>query len=342
MLKKITTLIVSLSFPCLLLAQQPLSGADSARMIIDSVLNYARHKSIYRGKVNWTMLTDSVKKHSANARSVKEVMPSVGLVYQLLGDFHGFAIHDGKYYKWWTTKAKLDTVVYRNLRAKMKQKPSVESRMLQNSYGYLLIPGNNPTHPGESDLLAQQIQDSLTKLHPEKLKGLIIDLRANPGGNMYPMILGVGNLLGNGQFGSFIDPVTKQQEAWGIKGKAIYGGLDTVCHLKTLGKASTKLKVALLIGPMTASSGEATAITFKGRKNAILIGEKTAGYTTANDSFRIFDINVIMATSTEADRNGTPYYENVLPDIEAIAGDDFNHPANDAKINAALKWLKGK
>lgn len=343
MLKRISLLIIIVTLPGLLFAQQqPLSGADSARLVIDSTLAYARQHSLYRGKVNWTTLTDSVKKHSTPARSIQEAMPSVALLYQLLGDFHGFAAYRGKYYKWRTVKNKLDTALYHNLLTKVKQQLVVESRLLQKHYGYLLIPANNPTHPGESDRLAQQIQDSLARLQPEKLKGLIIDLRANPGGSMYPMILGVANVLGNGQFGSFIDPVTGNKESWGITGKAIYGGTDTVCRLTRLGKSSPQLKVAILIGPQTASSGEATAITFKGRPNTLFIGEKTAGYTTANDSFQLFGVQVIMATSAEADRSGVPYYQNVQPDREVIAGDNFTNLSQDAKIAAALQWLKGK
>ncbi|QJD95697.1 hypothetical protein HH214_07340 [Mucilaginibacter robiniae] len=339
MKKKLSVLIAVASFPLILFAQKPLSGADSARKVIDTIINYARAKSIYRNHVNWTALTDSINKHSAHVQSVQQVMPSVSLIYELLGDYHGFVSYNRKIYKWRPKKAVVDTVKYKSLLAKMKQKPAVEARMLEEGYGYLLIPTNNPTQYGEDDRLAQQIQDSLTTLHPEKLKGLVIDLRTNPGGDMYPMILGVGNLLGNGKLGSFVDPVSHKQEVWGIKGKAIYTGTDTVCRLNKLGTAATKLKVVVLIGPNTASSAEATVISFMGRKNTWFVGEKTGGYTTANQSFRVWDLNVFMATGVEADRNGKVYLDYVLPNQFIIAGDDFNNLNKDAKVIAALAWL---
>ncbi len=340
MKKYIPALFLFVLFPFSIFAQQKLSGADSARKVIDAMLDYAQKNSIYRNKVDWKMLTDSVRKQSAKATSVKEAMPSVALFYQLLGDFHGFVSYQKKTYKWRTKKITLDTIKYKSLLAKMKQPSKVESRRLENGYGYLLIPENNPTHYGETDRLAQEIQDSLSKLHPEKLKGLIIDLRTNPGGNMYPMILGVANLLGKGLLGSFIDPVTKKKEAWEIKGKAIYVGKDKVCRLKTLAAPALKLKVAVLIGPYTASSGEVTAISFKGRNNTRFFGEKTAGYTTANQSFHVCDLDVFMATGAEADRNNVVYYDLVLPDQEIIAGDNFENLNQDTKIISALKWLK--
>ena len=304
------------------------------------MLNYAKQKSIYRNKVDWKTLKDSVRKHSAKATSVKEAMQSVPLFYQLLGDFHGFVSYQKKTYKWHTKKILLDTVKYKSLLAKIKQPSKVESRMLENGYGYLLIPENNPTNYGETDRLAQEIQNSLTTLHPENLKGLIIDLRSNSGGNMYPMILGVGNLLGKGLLGSFIDPVTKEKVPWEIKDKAIYVGKDKVCQLKTMAAPVLELKVTVLLGPYTASSGEVTAISFKGRNNTRFFGEKTAGYTTANQSFQMYDLNIFMATGAEADRNNVVYYDLVLPDQEVIAGDNFEDLTKDAKVIAALDWLR--
>lgn len=339
MKKYFLIILFALAHPAISSAQQAISGADSARMVIDSVLSYARHHSIYRDKVDWAKLTAAVKERSAQAKSVQEAMPIVSLIYELLGDFHGFAVYNRKYYRWKAPRTPIDTAQFSSLRAKVKQKHKIETRLLKKGYGYLLIPDNNPTHPHETDTLSQQIQDSLAKLQPEKLKGLIIDLRTNGGGNMYPMILGVANLLGNGQFGSFIDPVTKQKDTWGIKGRATYTGTDTVCRLQSLGKPVTKLKVAVLIGPYTASSGEATAITFMGRKNTRLFGNKTAAYTTANESFQVFNISVIMAVAVEADRNGKTYYGTLNPDEEVTAADNFNDLKKDGKIAAAMQWL---
>ena len=39
------------------------------------------------------------------------------------------------------------------------------------------------------------------------LVGWIVDLRGNTGGNMWPMVAGVGPVLGNGVAGFFVPPV---------------------------------------------------------------------------------------------------------------------------------------
>ncbi|MES2063276.1 MAG: S41 family peptidase [Bacteroidota bacterium] len=332
-----------LLFPFLSFAQQPLTGADSAHKLIDTALSYAKKNSIYRGNIDWNKLTDSVRKRSRDAKSVIEAMPAVSLMYEMLGDFHGMALYNGKTHKWNTTHVKVDRELYKELLAKFKKnKQTIETRMLENGYGYILVPGNNPTKPGEMQLIAAQIQDSLAKLNPAKLKGVVIDLRLNLGGNMWPMIIGVGNLVSKGKLGYFIYPDASKNESWLVKDTSIYSDTTKACSVKALGKVNPKIKIAVLTSPYTASSGEAMAITFKGQKNACIIGDTTAGYTTANESFSIYGVEFIMAQAAEADRNGKIYYKNVPPDKEVIAGDNFDDFSKDQKIIAALAWMKGK
>ncbi|MET3980609.1 carboxyl-terminal processing protease [Mucilaginibacter sp. UYP25] len=299
---KLKLLACLLALPFLSVAQQPLTGADSARKLIDTALSYAKKNSIYRGNTDWNKLNDSVRAKSMGAKSIIEAMPAV--------------------FK--------------------KGTPHVETAMLANGYGYILIPGNNPTKQGETQIIAAQIQDSLSKLNPAKLKGIIIDLRLNTGGNMWPMILGVGNLVSKGKLGTFIYPDASKNESWLVKDTSIYSDTIKVCSIKAICKVNPKIKIAVLTSPYTASSGEATAITFKGQKNACIIGDTTAGYTTANESFSMYGVEFIMAQAAEADRNGKIYYKNVPPDKEVIAGDNFTDLSKDAKIIAALSWMKGK
>lgn len=334
------SLLMLFLFPAISWAQTPVTGADSARVVIDSMLNFAKSKSLYRNRVDWQLVTDSVHHQLQGTHSIKEAMPAAQLLYRLLGDYHGFVIYRKKYYKWWTKNTAPDTIVHRNLIRKMKSKSQVETQVLNGRYGYILVPANNPTHRGDNDRLSQELSDSLTNLHPASLKGLIIDLRTNGGGDMYPMILGLSGVLGEGKLGAFADPVTGLTEEWGISGNFAYDGKDTVCRLNVAVKKFPKLKVVVLLSPNTASSGEATAISFRGRKNTRFIGEDSAGFTTANQSFSLFGLNIFMASSVESDRNGKAYLDRVSPDQEVKGLDNFDELQKDGKVIAALKWLR--
>ena len=314
---------------------------DSAHLLLDTVLSFTKHNSLYRNKVDWKKVEDSVKLTAANAVTVKDVIPSVKLLYKLLGDHHGFITYGNKSYGWRGNDKPIDSAIHQVLLKKIKTEYTLMPQMLKKGYGYLLVPDNNPTHPGDVNKIARQIQDSLIKLEPQKLKGLIIDLRLNPGGDMWAMIGGLITLFEPGKLGAFVFPVTNTEEVWGVKNNMVYDGRDTAYIQKQLAKSLYNLKVVVLIGPYTRSSGEATAISFKGRKNTWFIGENSGGYTTSNNSFQFTnEIGFFLATSVEADRNGHVYLDNVQPDQEIIGGDDFDDLKKDEKVIAGLKWLK--
>lgn len=334
------TLIIFLK-PCS--AQTTITPADSARRLLDTVISFAKNKSLFRKKVDWQKVEDSVRSSAVHAVTIKEVLPSIQLLYKLLGDHHGFITYGGKYYGWRGNDQPIDPKTHAALLKKYKDGYGLTARMLGNSYGYLLIPDNNPTHHGDVDKIAQQIQDTLKKLEPQHLKGLIIDLRLNPGGDMYAMLGGLSSLFKPGRLGSFAFTATGQTEEWGIKNNKVYGGTDTVCHIKQTINPLYNLNVVVLIGPYTCSSGEATAISFKGRINTHFIGENTGGYTTSNESLQFTDqIGFFLATAVEADRNGKLYLDKVQPDEQVIGGDNFDDLKKDKKIRAALKWLQWK
>ncbi|RFZ84362.1 hypothetical protein DYU05_01675 [Mucilaginibacter terrenus] len=343
MIKPAFLLFLCILSSMVLHAQTALTGADSARMVIDSTLHYARQNALAGNKVNWAAITDSVKSRGENAKNIEEAMPALQVLFKMLGDFHGGAYYKGKNYKWVANRPHVDYKLYTDILTRIRSgSVQISSKIVENGYGYLVIPANNPTKPGESDSIARQIQLSLTNLKPAKLNGLIIDLRTNTGGDMYPMITGVGNLFTAGKLGAFIYPGNKPEDEWHIAGNAFFMSGKQAMSIPSYSKVNPKIKIVLLTSPFTASSAEALLISFKGQKNVRIIGEVTGGYTTANDSFSYLGVQVLMATSVEADRNGVIYYENIVPDELIVTGDNLDDLSTDKKVQAALKWLKGK
>ena len=97
--------------------------------------------------------------------------------------------------------------------------------------------------------------------------------------------------------------------------------------------------VAVLTDRRTASSGEATAIVFRGRSEARTFGESTAGLSTANAAFPLSDGALIVLTvSTMADRTGQLYGKELVSD-EVIEGEKTGDPTTDAPLRRALDWL---
>ncbi|WP_222537163.1 S41 family peptidase [Pedobacter polysacchareus] len=174
------------------------------------------------------------------------------------------------------------------------------------------------------DSICSSIKQAIANIHTKKIKGWIIDLRVNTGGNMYPMIAGLTDFLGTGKVGGF------------------YVDSIQVSPVKYEGYPIKKdLPIAVLISGYTASSGEMTAITTIGRKNAVLIGEPSAGYTTTNLGFELNAYSGLnLAVDYATDRKGRVYPKNITPDHLVKDGDHFEKLTEDKKVQEAILWLK--
>ena len=162
----------------------------------------------------------------------------------------------------------------------------------------------------------------------------IVDLRNNPGGNMWPTLLGLQPLLGWGKVMGFRgrDGKTAFVEL-SPGGSAIDGAAMLDYAIGTeIAISLSDVPVAVLIGPTTASSGEAVAIAFKGRPGTLFFGSPTRGKTTANSPHRLSGSATIYLTEYEfVDRNGGRYPMDVKPESEAVI-DEEALPAAEAWI----------
>jgi carboxyl-terminal processing protease len=188
----------------------------------------------------------------------------------------------------------------------------------------------------------QRIVADLDRSHPA---GWVVDLRGNVGGNMWPMLAGIGPVLGEGDhLGEFF--TADGHAVWryrdGVASAVSDDGKED--RYPPVARAPYKLtaapRVAVLIDSLTASSGEAVAIAFRGRPHARFFGEHTRGLSTANEVFALSDGAAIWLTvGIDADRTGRKYIDGFDPD-QAIRGRDKILPDDrDPVIQAALRWL---
>ncbi len=214
--------------------------------------------------------------------------------------------------------------------------------VLQNKYAYILVPTIQAMGQPSINDFAQAIQDQVCKLGKMKPKGWIVDLRLNGGGNINPMLAGLANLLGSVTVAGDADADGKLVQKWSLSGGDLF--LDherqTSIGRKCIADYSRR-PVVLLIGAITRSSGELTAIAFKGRPNTLFLGEATAeGYTTSNDYIAFGDdLALNLSTGFMMDRLNNVYRNYVMPDQVVDGVDDFDHLDDDAKVKAAIAWI---
>lgn len=276
--------------------------------------------SIFREKVDWAKLETNLQKISKGMEKTDDTSPALQYMLKALreaGDSHTFI------------ESKI-TVDRKNTTNPAAKEP--ESKLIDGNIGYIMVPGFSSVNSEVGNSFADKIQQMIEKLDTENdIKGWIVDLRTNTGGNMFPMIAGLGPLIGDGTLGYFTDG--KNKTPWKYKnGKTNYTKTAKPYHLK-----NETQKIAVLIGPMTASSGEATAISFIGKKNVKTFGTPSAGLTSANQGFKLSDGKMLLlASSYEMDRTGKNYTGKIQPDelVEPSKDSDVDH-----QIQLATQWI---
>jgi len=316
---------------------------DSVDAFLSKSLSLLQTHSLERNAVDWAQLRQAAYQRAKGAQSINDLLPIYPFVFEQLKDDHGWLTYRGKTYKWYN-KARLP---YTNatVKAALAKKPSLHVKVLPGQIGYLLLPGINAGGSlAKQRVAAQVVLDSVCRINSDKIKAWVIDLRLNDGGAMAPMLGGLAPLLGDGHLGGFTDQDGKPTEQWHLRNGDFY--LDTL-GIRTVHtqcrRTKTDKPIAVLLSGLTASSGEIVAISLKGRPATRFFGEPTYGATTANESYLISGTAYLtIAGAAEIDRNQVPYLTNIRPDEVITGSDDFTDLSQDAKVRAALAWLKLK
>lgn len=308
---------------------------DNFLSILAKIFQTTKTYSVYKVNTDWAQLETEVLVKTDTAINFEEFRFRIQMLFSGIGDRHAAFYTKGMKIKMIdTSRPELRPSLIVQLR---KNDLELHTRMLENEYGYLLVPGNNSKE--NIQRLGQFIQDSLCMLVKKDVKGIILDLRANEGGSIYPLFTGLHQIIGNSAFGAFTNIDGSVKDDWVLrKGKFIQRG-RIVASVKPHCKIKKNMKVAVLTSQVTASAGEMLAIALKGRKNTIFIGEDTYGLTTGVATFRINGNTLALSTTLTEDRNGKRY-AYVRPDIKIIEGDNFGDLSRDKKVQEAVEWFR--
>lgn len=311
-----------------------------AEVALDKILDVTEKISIYKNNVNWKTLSPKVKNAlDPNASNIfMAIKPSIGILLDELNDNHSFVMYNNKETAHRNHPKDITSTLSPEVLNSLKSTDlKLKSEIINENIGYILVPSNKidiKEKESQEKIIGQEIRNALCQLSPERLKGIIVDLRLNTGGAMNPMIGGLGPIIGDGLAGYFLAN-GKTIDTWKIKnGNINQMPLENNC------KPNKNIKIAILIGAATASSGEATAISFIGKSNVKLIGENSAGYTSGNSPIKISEnLYYLLSTSYEADRNKKEYLNFVSPDIIIKDGDNFKDLSQDKKVQKAIEWI---
>jgi carboxyl-terminal processing protease len=288
--------------------------SPAVRNYLEEVVGILQAHFVHRAAINWVVFKLNMLAEARDANTIEQAYPAVVSAIVALGDKH-------------STFAPARLVK----EATAQQPPLYPDESVPGDIGYIRIPWVVGSQ--------QQLATYMTRVHAyikerdkPALKGWIVDLRGNMGGNMWPMLVGVGPVLGDDTLGYLVEANTTKT-AWRYeKGQALLDGDIQAETAPYYTLKSSHPVVAVLTDTLTASSGEAVAVAFKARKHTRSFGAGTCGVPTSRSRFDLSDGSVLLLTTAVfADRRLVRYGHSIAPD-------EFLRPAE--VVPRAIRWIR--
>jgi carboxyl-terminal processing protease len=197
------------------------------------------------------------------------------------------------------------------------QVPSVSTKTLDGNIGYMHI----STFSDDTSKLAKEAAD---KFKQQQVKGIILDLRGDPGG--------------------LLDAAVDVSSLWVPEGKLILnekGSIGEDTHVATGDDELNGIPTVVLIDEGSASAAEITAGALHDNKVATLIGVKSYGKGVVQQLIKLDNGAQLKVTVASWYRpNGQNInHKGVTPDQIVKLSDDDAKAGNDTQLQAAQEYL---
>jgi len=338
----------------------PTAITPDAAAFLDNAIDIMRQHDLHGQGVDWTELRTEAFKRAGGAFNPIDTYPAIYWTLVQLGDPGShLRLPPGLYPDQIALLQQAEKEALTNApggpRADNSIPTAFTSRRLPEghvitvqgrNFGYVVLPRCSAKDNDGLLLYAADIRRILTDIAAQNPKGWIVDLRGNTGGNMWPMLTGIGPILGDGPAGSFV--AADGNVTWyyqdGKTGTRNPGGVETVSLTldeEPALRTPSPAPVAVLVDSSTASSAEAITIAFHGRPDTRFFGTHTAGKSTAVQPFKLDDgAELYLTTAIDADRSGKSYPDGFTPDqVVSVSGSSMPQENNDVVIQAAQTWL---
>jgi len=311
----------------------PPTSPVAARYVEHALADIEEH-AVTRAALDWPAYRHAVLLQARGATTESDAHLAVQFALAELADGHSYFMSPRQ-------MSRLDAEPLGNARSGRATRPP-EARMLFDGIGYLRLPGISGGEHLDRVAFAEAVQALLGDLDSRATTGWILDLRGNEGGNLWPMLAGVGPLLGDGDVGASLRPDGERRSIWYRDGRV---GLGDYVQLRVRGepvRLNPNVRVAVLLDDDTASAAENVALAFAGRPAARSFGSPTAGATAATRTFPLSDGAALMlAVASITDRMGRIVDGPVMPDERVADGGLDSAPLEaQAAVVAARQWLE--
>jgi carboxyl-terminal processing protease len=293
------------------------TGPAAVASYLDELTRIMRAEAANAAQIDWDRFRADVGAAASGAGTIPAAYPAIELALRLLNDFESHYV------------AAKGQLIGPSPEPACTLSPAVVPP-LPDTIGYVKVNGC-PCDGAAANAYAEALQAAIMRADRPRLTGWIVDLREDGGGNMWPMIAGLGPILGEGIIG-WIVYNNREYEREYRNGAALSLGelFAQVGEPYTLMRSAPR--VAVLTGGGTNSAGEAITVWFKGRADTRSFGTATCGHHHLLATFLMSDgARLTLKNAHNADRLKRTYAGPVAPD--ETVGD----PAEAAE--RAVSWL---
>jgi carboxyl-terminal processing protease len=196
--------------------------------------------------------------------------------------------------------------------------PTVAWKMLDNNVGYVGI-----NLFGERT--GSELRTALDEVKAKQAKGLVLDLRNNPGGLLDTAVDVAGQFVGR-------QVILHERKKDGTE--KTYTGQT--------GASAPNVPLVILVNKNTASASEIVSGALRDLQHAPLIGEKTYGKGSVQLVYDLSDRSSLHVTVAQwyTPDNHQIQGEGLSPDIEAPLTDEDRAQNRDPQLDRAVEYLK--
>jgi carboxyl-terminal processing protease len=221
-------------------------------------LQNMRHSSLKQNSVDWDQLRDYALIKAQHAQHSSDTYDALRLALRLVDDHH--------------SRLLVPEEVQQLMSASVVHPPEV--KLTSDGIATLTIPAFDGLSARSARNYMKAAAAPLAHAAPSAGCGWVIDLRADSGGDMWPMLGVLAPFFKSGKLGAFnyLDHV----DAWQLQHGVLFDG--STARVTTLKPSATlqHAKLAVLVGASTTSAGEALAIALHGRPDTRFSGRQPA------------------------------------------------------------------
>jgi len=196
--------------------------------------------------------------------------------------------------------------------------PVVQARMLDGGIAYVAL--------SEFNAVARtKVREALKDLLREEPRGLVFDLRDNPGGYFQAAVDVAGEFLPSGAVIVSEDQRDAEPRVYEVSGKGV----------------ATEIPLVILINGSSASASEIVAGALRYHERAVLIGERTYGKGSVQNVHSLSDGSSLRVTVARYYLPGEQQVDSqgIAPDIEVSYTQEDIDAGRDPQLERAVSYL---